>query len=517
MKSRMGEPSLAAMLRSRVGIRAHRGSGRGPRDESGKIVEEGTVTVWFNEKKVLDGATFGEPKSAFHPFRFGTTPYLEAIRDRQKKTMTGPVFLQDHGNPVKFRNVWVLPADDRAFTYEPAPRGAGDETGDAPPTQELLAKAYQYRDGKGVTRDYAEAMRWARRAADRGDANALDFVGSMFFRGLGVKRNPEVAAGYFRAGAGESAAASWNLGQCYFAAQGVDHDVPKALEAWKSAAARGHGRAASTAAMAYLAGDGVPPDAKEARRLAERAAELNDPSGLVVLGELHFQAGEVEKARALWTKVSRTKPVGATGQPVQPSDQMAAQQGADLLKLIGDRSRKAEPGEFALVPMPHIHQGWNNCGATTCAMFARSRGKACGGWDYKKLCPPPLGTGTDWGDLLKATGKLDLRCKLVTFAPDDAGFDKAAAFARGELDAARPVVIDFKYTGPEYPGGEAGHTLALVGYLAKDDLYVLCNPAIASPGLELMTAKDLKKYWRSDHYGAVSQNVLSRPAIVLDP
>jgi len=89
------------------------------RDESGKITENGTVTVWFNGKKVQDNTEFGEPKSTFHPFRFGTTPYLEKIRDQQKKTMTGPVFLQDHNNPVKFRNVWVLPADDRAFVYDP--------------------------------------------------------------------------------------------------------------------------------------------------------------------------------------------------------------------------------------------------------------------------------------------------------------------------------------------------------------------------------------------------------------
>ena len=89
------------------------------RDDSGKIVEKGTVTVWFNGIKVQDGTQFGEPKSAFHPFRYGTTPYLEKIRERQKRTMTGPLFLQDHGNPVKFRNVWVLPADQRAFMYDP--------------------------------------------------------------------------------------------------------------------------------------------------------------------------------------------------------------------------------------------------------------------------------------------------------------------------------------------------------------------------------------------------------------
>ncbi|QDU19029.1 3-keto-disaccharide hydrolase [Urbifossiella limnaea] len=89
------------------------------RDDAGKITEKGTVTVWFNGKKVQDDTGFGEPKSTFHPFRFGNTPYLDKIRDRQTKTATGPVFLQDHGNPVKFRNVWVLPADDRAFVYEP--------------------------------------------------------------------------------------------------------------------------------------------------------------------------------------------------------------------------------------------------------------------------------------------------------------------------------------------------------------------------------------------------------------
>lgn len=89
------------------------------RDASGKIVETGKVTVWYNGKKIHDNTEFGEPKSTFHPFRYGNTPYLDKIRDQQKKTMIGPVFLQDHSNPVKFRNVWLVPLDEHAFEYNP--------------------------------------------------------------------------------------------------------------------------------------------------------------------------------------------------------------------------------------------------------------------------------------------------------------------------------------------------------------------------------------------------------------
>jgi hypothetical protein len=89
------------------------------RDENGKIVREGCITAWLNGSKVQDNTTFGEPRSKYHPYRYGTTPYLQEIWKRQKQTMTGPVFLQDHDSPVRFRNVWVRPLDDESFIYAP--------------------------------------------------------------------------------------------------------------------------------------------------------------------------------------------------------------------------------------------------------------------------------------------------------------------------------------------------------------------------------------------------------------
>ena len=139
-----------------------------------------------------------------------------------------------------------------------------------------------------------------------------------------------------------------------------------------------------------------------------------------------------------------------------------------------------------------------------------------GGWDFKRLSPSPLGTGTDWGHLLNASKKIDQKWKLITFTPDDEGFEEATTFLKSELDAGRPVVVDFKYIGPQYPGGSAGHTLNVCGYLAEENLYILCNPAVATPGIQLITAADLKDFWRSDHYGAISKGVLSRPAFVID-
>jgi len=45
------------------------------------------------------------------------TTYLTKIWERLQRTEAGPVFLQDHDSPVRFRNVWLRPLDDQAFLY----------------------------------------------------------------------------------------------------------------------------------------------------------------------------------------------------------------------------------------------------------------------------------------------------------------------------------------------------------------------------------------------------------------
>ena len=58
---------------------------------------------------------------------------------------------------------------------------------------------------------------------------------------------------------------------------------------------------------------------------------------------------------------------------------------------------------------------------------------------------------------------------------------------------------------------ESGDTSAQVALA----IHYRDGKAVATPGLQLITADDLKNFWRSDHYGTLSKGVLSRPAFVI--
>lgn len=64
-------------------------------DDAGKKVENARMTVLLNGVKVHENLELPRGTTA-HPVKEGPEP--------------GPIYLQSHGNPVRFRNIWVLPS-----------------------------------------------------------------------------------------------------------------------------------------------------------------------------------------------------------------------------------------------------------------------------------------------------------------------------------------------------------------------------------------------------------------------
>lgn len=79
------------------------------RDAAGRIVKAGSVTAWLNGKLVQNGLAFTEPRSPYIPYRHGVTDFLRGVERELRATGRGPLFLQDHGSPARYRNVWVRP------------------------------------------------------------------------------------------------------------------------------------------------------------------------------------------------------------------------------------------------------------------------------------------------------------------------------------------------------------------------------------------------------------------------
>ena len=84
---------------------------------------------------------------------------------------------------------------------------------------------FLYYTGQGVPQDYAEAARWYRLAADQGLAEAQYNLGLMYAEGEGVPRDDAEAVRWYRLAADQGdAEAQKNLGLMYGLGQGVPQD-----------------------------------------------------------------------------------------------------------------------------------------------------------------------------------------------------------------------------------------------------------------------------------------------------
>lgn len=138
-----------------------------------------------------------------------------------------------------------------------------------------------YASGRGVPRDFAEAARWYRKAAEQGLAEAQFNLGTLYGLGRGVPRDDAAAATWLRKAARRGVArAQYNLGALHEHGRGVRRDGHQALEWYRLAAEQGFAPARERhAALARrLAAGGLPePAAATAGEEAVESAGSPDP------------------------------------------------------------------------------------------------------------------------------------------------------------------------------------------------------------------------------------------------
>ena len=132
----------------------------------------------------------------------------------------------------------------------------------------------RYAAGRGVERDYGEAVSWYRRAVEQRNARGQVELGFAYERGRGVEQNDDEAVRWYRRSAEQGYALGQNnLGFMYDAGRGVREDDEQAARWFRRAADQGLAQAQYNLGLAHEFGRGMPRDRLEAARWYRLAAD----------------------------------------------------------------------------------------------------------------------------------------------------------------------------------------------------------------------------------------------------
>lgn len=366
------------------------------------------------------------------------------------------------------------------------------ESGD---TAAMVTLGMRYRDGEGVERDRAAAVRWYRKAVDAGSTNACDHLGFMYLRGWGVRRDFAEARRLF-VKAGEHDQALYNLGRIYGEGLGVPVDRKKAAAYWDMAARKDNRHAPLHAALQEWHEAGELN--RQVDRMLARAIEMQSARAMRWSDYIDIRSGKRDEPR-----------LAERAQRITPIDDPERTTLAHWTKL---RKRKSQPGHFVFYDLPHRTQGLNMCAPTAAALALSTDEKRIDPYDVKAKCTgSPRGTGTDWALLVEAIRGFGRDAKIVTFPHNDAGFDEATAALRAELDAGRSALIDVIEPSRE---SDSAHTVVAVGYDRGAGRWILHDPAEGPPGLWIVSDARLKVVWHSRWWTKTSTGY-ARPMITI--
>lgn len=131
--------------------------------------------------------------------------------------------------------------------------------------------ALLYAQGLGVTRDLGTAMRWYRSAADQGNAQAQFALGQIYSRGWGAPRDTTDAIRWMQMANdpnSDGSPTNWSLIEGY----GLERDDAQAAYWYRKAAEQGHAEAQYNLARLYSRGSGVTRDQETALHWVRAAA-----------------------------------------------------------------------------------------------------------------------------------------------------------------------------------------------------------------------------------------------------
>jgi TPR repeat protein len=137
-----------------------------------------------------------------------------------------------------------------------------------------IGLATMYQNGRGVPKDFTEAMRLARKVADQGNSFAQNFVGNLYDSSDRAQKNYAEALRWFRKAADQGFdVAQSNLGNMYLNGRGVTQNDAEAVKWYRKAADQGNAVAQNNVGAMLAKGQGVPHDDAESVKWYRLAAD----------------------------------------------------------------------------------------------------------------------------------------------------------------------------------------------------------------------------------------------------
>ncbi len=199
------------------------------------------------------------------------------------------------------------------------------------------ALGFLYEHGLGISKNLELAARWYRKSADQGYGPGEYNYGLMCWKGQGVAQSEEQAIEWLRKASHHGIAlAAFDLGAIYY--KGGQGDSTEALRWWQLAAGKNVAAAAYNLAYLYAEGPNVPQDYAEAAKWYGEAARLNYPLAQYALGLLYLHgkgvAADPVHAR-MWLELAARGGVKEAREEIDSSKSAwTPEQVADALRAV---------------------------------------------------------------------------------------------------------------------------------------------------------------------------------------